>query len=80
MPEQLTRADLDALGDRLEKRFDSFELHFDNTMTAIRATLDEIHEAVSEERRREIARVHGALLELAKQTGQLDEVARLLQA
>lgn len=61
--------------DHLEGRFDRFEVHFDETMTAIRATLDEIHDQVTEEHRREVARIEEALLVLARETGHLDQVA-----
>lgn len=82
MSDTITRQDLDALGDRIEKRFDTrfdrFEAHFDETMTSIRATLDDLHEQVSAERHREMRRLEGALLDLAQRTGHYDDVAKRL--
>lgn len=83
MSEPITRQDLEQLGDRIERRldqrFDQFEEHFDDTMTAVRATLDEIHEQLSGEQRRTVAKLEGAIIELARQTGHLEDVAVLLR-
>ena len=61
----ITHKDIDQLGDRIEKkidkRFDTFETHFDETMGAIRLTLDEISDQTRAERRREMTSLRDAL-------------------
>lgn len=70
---------LDERFNGIDRRFDRFEAHFDDTMTAVRASLDEIHDQVAGEQRRTVAKLEGAIIELARQTGHLDNVAVLLR-
>lgn len=69
---------VDRVEHTITSRFDHFESHFDDTMTAIQTSLYELHDQVSNERHDEYNALQGALLVLAEKTGHFDEVlARL---